>query len=410
MTDPLAQYVEKPGDILIVDDRPENLQLLFEALSREGYELRRVLSGEQALQVARFDPPDLILLDIRMPEMDGYEVCRRLKAQPQTQGIPVIFLSALDESLDKVKAFNVGGADYVTKPFQIEEVLARVKHQIRLQQLLNENARQQQTIEERSQRLETANAELALFTSSVSHDLRSPLRGLQGLSRALLEDYDSQLDELGTTYLQRIEATAISMTQLLNDLLTYSRIDRIEFLIEPVSLDAVIQSTLESLSAEIKQKQATVEVQPDLPPVMGYIPVLNQVAKNLLNNALKYVEVGECPNVKIGATLIEPSAPDASSTDSLSAEQAQVYWFFQDSGIGISAKDQSQIFQPFTRLHGSESYAGSGFGLAIVDRAIARLGGTCGVESSVQKGSRFWIKLPAYLPDSDDRDEHIKGK
>ena len=242
MTDLPAQPSAETGDILIVDDHPENLQLLFDALSRDGYELRRVLSGQQALQVAQFDPPDLILLDIRMPEIDGYEVCRRLKAEPQTQGIPVIFLSALDESLDKVKAFNVGGADYVTKPFQIEEVLARVRHQIRLQQLQRENAKQQQQLEERSQKLEAANAELALFTSSVSHDLRSPLRGLQGLSKALLEDYAPQLDELGRTYLQRIEATAIAMNQLLNDLITYSRIDRIEVLVEPVSLDAVVKS------------------------------------------------------------------------------------------------------------------------------------------------------------------------
>ena len=301
MTDPLAQHSEDPGDILIVDDRPENLQLLFDALSRDGYELRRVLSGEQALQVVQFDPPDLILLDIRMPDMDGYEICRRLKAQPQTQGIPVIFLSALDESLDKVKAFNVGGADYVTKPFQIAEVLARVKHQVRLQQLLNENARQRQQLEARSHRLEAANAELALFTSSVSHDLRSPLRGLQGLSEALLEDYGPQLDELGTTYLQRIEATAITMNQLLNDLLTYSRIDRVEFLIEPVSLNAVIQSAIASLKPEIEQAQAIVEVQLDLPQVMGYLPVLSQIAKNLLDNALKYVEDGDRPNIKIGA-------------------------------------------------------------------------------------------------------------
>ena len=252
MTDMPAQLPAEKGDILIVDDRPENLQLLFDALSQEGYELRRVLSGQQALQVARFDPPDLILLDIRMPKIDGYEVCRRLKAEPKTQGIPVIFLSALDESLDKVKAFNAGGADYVTKPFQITELLARVKHQIRLQQLLRENAHQKQLLEQRSQRLEVTNDELALFTSSVSHDLRSPLRGLQGLSQALLEDYGPQLDELGTTYLQRIEATAITMNQLLDDLIAYSRIDRIEVLIEPVPLDAVVNSALESLRSTDK--------------------------------------------------------------------------------------------------------------------------------------------------------------
>ncbi len=388
-----AQTPVEKGDILIVDDRPENLQLLFEALSQQGYELRRVLSGQQALRVAQFDPPDLILLDIRMPEIDGYEVCRRLKAHPKTQGIPVIFLSALDESLDKVKAFDVGGADYVTKPFQIAEVLARVKHQIRLQQLLKENTLQKQQIEERSQRLEAMNDELELFVSSVSHDLRSPLRGLQGLSRALLEDYDLQLDKLGTTYLQRINATAIAMNQLLDDLLAYSRIDRVELLIKPVSLDAIVKLALKSLTAVIKEKQATIELQPNLPQVMGYAPVLGQVVKNLLDNALKYVAPGDRPTVKIGAFLTQPDSIDADTV-----QQTQICLFFQDSGIGISSEDQARIFQPFSRLHGVEAYPGSGFGLAIVQRGITRLGGTCGVESLIQQGSRFWIKLPACLP------------
>ncbi len=407
MTDMPAPLPTEKGDILIVDDRPENLQLLFDALSREGYELRRVLSGQQALQVAQFDPPDLILLDIRMPKLDGYEVCRQLKIQPQTQGIPVIFLSALDEPLDKVKAFDVGGADYVTKPFQIAEVLARVKHQIRLQHLLRENARQKQQIEERSQRLEAINDELELFTSSVSHDLRSPLRGLQGLSRALLEDYGPQLDQLGTTYLQRINITAIAMNQLLNDLLAYSRIDRVEFLIKPVSLDPIVNSVLKSLTTTIRAKQATVEVQPNLPQVMGYAPVLEQVAKNLLDNALKYVAPGDRPTVKIGAFTIEadsaePNPTESNQTHLSPTQQTQICWFFQDSGIGISAKDQARIFQPFNRLHGVESYPGSGFGLAIVQRGITRLGGTYGVESSLQHGSRFWVKLPAYLPCAPD--------
>ncbi len=398
MTDMPAQPLAEKGDILIVDDRPENLQLLFDALSQQGYELRRVLSGQQALQVAQFDPPDLILLDIRMPEMDGYEVCRRLKDQPKTQDIPVIFLSALDESLDKVKAFDVGGADYVTKPFQIAEVLARVKHQIRLQQLLEENAHQKQQLEERSQRLEATNDELALFTSSASHDLRSPLRGLQGLSRALLEDCGPQLDQLGTTYLQRIEATAIAMNQLLDDLLAYSRIDRIEFLMKTVSLDDIVKSAIKSLTTTIQEKQAAIEVQPNLPQVIGYAPVLEQVANNLLDNALKYVALGDRPTIKIGAFLTEPEPIESNTTDPNAIQKTHICLFFQDNGIGISSEDQARIFQPFNRLHGVESYPGSGFGLAIVQRGITRLGGTCGVESSPQQGSRFWIQLPAYLP------------
>lgn len=120
------------GDILIIDDILENLDLLFTMLVEQGYEVRRVLSGEQALKVVEFDPPDLILLDIRMPDMDGYEVCQRLKAIPSRADIPVIFLSALNDALDKVKAFSVGGVDYITKPFYLEEVLSRIESQLSL--------------------------------------------------------------------------------------------------------------------------------------------------------------------------------------------------------------------------------------------------------------------------------------
>jgi len=141
--------------------------------------------------------------------------------------------------------------------------------------------------------------------------------------------------------------------------------------------------------------------------VIGYAPVLDQVAKNLLNNALKHVSPGDRPTITIGAFFSKSQTLDAdmtalSTTESNLIDLPQVYCFFQDTGIGISAKDQSKFFQPFSRLHGVESYPGSGFGLAIVQRGITRLGGTCGVESSLQQGSRFWIKLPAYLPQSSD--------
>src|SRR5579871_1885679 len=120
------------GDILIVDDQPQNLDVLMEMLHRRGYRVRPADNGERALRAARASPPDLVMLDILMPDLDGYEVCRRLKADPVTAQIPVIFVSALDETLDKVKAFGVGAADYVAKPFQVEEVRARVESQLKL--------------------------------------------------------------------------------------------------------------------------------------------------------------------------------------------------------------------------------------------------------------------------------------
>lgn len=134
------------GDLLIVDDLADNLRVLSNTLSNHGYRVRCVKNGAMALVGAKAIPPDVILLDIRMPEMDGYEVCRRLRDDPETRDIPVIFLSALDETLDKAKAFEVGGADYITKPFQVEEVLARVQHQLTIQLLKKQLSQQDRTI------------------------------------------------------------------------------------------------------------------------------------------------------------------------------------------------------------------------------------------------------------------------
>lgn len=137
---------ESRGDLLIVDDLADNLRVLSNTLSNHGYRVRAVKSGAMALLGAKAAPPDVLLLDIRMPEIDGYEVCRQLKADPQTCDIPIIFLSALNEVEDKVKAFEAGGADYITKPFQTEEVLARVRNQLTIQQLKSQVAQQQQKL------------------------------------------------------------------------------------------------------------------------------------------------------------------------------------------------------------------------------------------------------------------------
>ena len=369
---------DEHGDILIVDDQPENLQLLFDTLSHKNYDLRRVLSGQLALQIAQFDPPDLVLLDIRMPGIDGYEVCRRLKADARTQAIPVIFLSALDEPVDKVKAFEVGGADYISKPFQVLEVLARVQHQLRLSHMQARLVAQQKQLETRTRALEAANQELEFFSSSASHDLRTPLRGLQSLAQALIEDYGEQLDELGSTYLQRIQLTAIEMDELLNSLLNYSRIGRMQTSLRRTSIQMVLDRVLRKLRAEIARRDAVVEVQADLPTINSFPLILEQVATNLISNALKYVSPGTSPRIYVGAEQ----------------HQQFVRWFFRDNGIGIEEEYQARIFKPFERLHGYESYTGTGFGLAIVQRGMKRLGGRYGVESTPGKGSCFWVEIP----------------
>src|SRR5919202_2183117 len=174
------------GNILIVDDTPDNLRLLSSALTERGYKVRSVINGAMALMGARTAPPDLILLDINMPAMNGYEVCEALKADEQTREIPVIFISALDEELDKVKGFAVGGRDYITKPFQLEEVLARIENQLTIrnlqQQLQEQNRLLQQEIRDRQK----AEQSLRVFLHSISHDLRNPVTGMLMVLKNLL--------------------------------------------------------------------------------------------------------------------------------------------------------------------------------------------------------------------------------
>lgn len=188
------------ADILIVDDQPENLSVLIGVLNSRGYKVRPVTSGQLALSAARFLPPDLILLDINMPDMNGYEVCAELKRDPMLRAVPVIFISAFNETSDKVKGFGVGGVDYVTKPFQIEEVGARVSTHLELAQLRRQLERHNDLLEEevavRTCELVEANARLSVldqaksdFLSLISHELRTPLCGIFGTAESILDKY-----------------------------------------------------------------------------------------------------------------------------------------------------------------------------------------------------------------------------
>jgi two-component system sensor histidine kinase/response regulator len=174
------------GNILIVDDTPENLRLLSNALTERGYKVRSVINGAMALMGAKAAPPDLILLDINMPQMNGYEVCEALKADEQTREIPVIFISALDEVLDKVKGFAVGGRDYITKPFQLEEVLARIDNQLTIRNLQKQLQEQNQLLQQEIRDRQKAEQALRVFLHSISHDLRNPVTGMLMVLKNLL--------------------------------------------------------------------------------------------------------------------------------------------------------------------------------------------------------------------------------
>lgn len=348
--------------IVVVDDAPENLQLLTRMLSDRGYRVRLAPSGERALASIRKEPPDLILLDILMPEMDGFEVCRRLKADEQLRDIPVIFVSALDEVFDKVTAFSVGGVDYVRKPFQIEEVLARVHTHLSLRDM--------------RQRLHAQNQELEAFAHTVAHDLKSPLAALVGFLELMNLDADT-LDDTARDLLDRSIVSANRMHNIIDELLLLASVRSEQVEMVPVDMGDIVDQVLGRLAYMLDQYQAEVTIHGSWPSVLGHTPWIEEVWMNYLSNALKYG--GQPPHLELGAMAV---------TDGMAR-----FWV-RDNGNGLSPEDQARLFAEFTRLDGVRAQ-GHGLGLSIVRRIIDKLGGQVGVVSAPDQGSIFYFTLPA---------------
>lgn len=248
-----------------------------------------------------------------------------------------------------------------------------------LQDEIAERERIEGTLRETAAELTRANSELEAFSYSVSHDLRAPLRAMHGFSQALLEDYADRLDDRGRSYAQRIAGAADRMDSLIQDILAYSRLATKEIQLERVDLQFLLDRTLAQMASEIAARGAVVTVAGVLPPVVGQPAMLAQVLENLLTNALKFVAPGVAPRIRIWAER----------------GGARTCLWIEDNGIGIAPEHHDRVFRVFERLHGVESYPGTGIGLAIVRRALERMGGEVSLESELGAGSRFCVRLPA---------------
>ena len=363
------------GDILIVDDTPANLQLLSGMLKERGYRARAVPSGKLALQAAAAEPPDLILLDITMPDMDGYQVCTRLKADPKLAHIPVIFLSALTETLDKVKAFSAGGVDYVAKPFQFEEVEARVEAHLRLE-------RQRRELEQayRTQReLEQARDGLVHM---IVHDLRSPLTGMQGFLELLAMDADQFNEEQRDYVTNALESTRRLVSQVAS-LLDVHRFEAGELKLDraPQQLGNVVDRALAALGSLTKdrviRKEGVIAE-----PVSCDGGLVERVIMNLVANALRHTPQAGTITVAV--------------TGSNGTARVEV----RDTGAGIKPEYHARIFEKFGQVEArrDRQRGGTGLGLTFCRLAVEAHGGTIGVESSEGQGSTFWFTLPQTAP------------
>jgi two-component system sensor histidine kinase/response regulator len=365
--------------ILVVDDNPENQRILTRLLTSRDHQVWTASSGTEVLAIMERDLPDLILLDIMMPRMDGYEVCRRLKAEKRTCDIPVIFVSALDQVFDKVSAFQVGGVDYMAKPFELEEVLARVETHLTLRSLQLD--------------LERQIAELDSFAHTVAHDLKNPLHIILGYSELLTTQLADTQNEVLQECVAAIADTSAKLVTVIDELLLLASVRAVgDVKLEQVDMAPLVAMAMERLAVMITELHAEIIVPETWPLAMGYGPWIEEVWMNYISNALKYG--GRPPRIDLGSMVLDgrlPSHHDASARTG--NRPSRIRFWVHDNGQGLSQEEQAKLFIPFMRLHQSR-VEGHGLGLSIVRRILDRLEGEAGVASALGQGSTFFFTLP----------------
>lgn len=424
------------GNILVVDDTPDNLRLLSAMLTSQGFEVRKALNGKMALTACLTLLPDLILLDINMPDMDGYQVCQQLKANERTCTVPVIFISALDDVLDKVKAFDVGGVDYITKPFHGSEVISRIKNQINLHLLQVKLQEKNWLLQETLDKLKASQVQqiqnekmvaLGQLVAGIAHEVNNPISFIYGnllyasqyvdYLKNIIENYQKEYPEPPATIEKMLKDVDLNYVMKdLQDLMgaMYRGADRIREIVvalqnfsrheeahlKVVNIHEGIDSTLVMLQHRLKQTDFRPEIlvvkdYQELPLVTCYVSELNQVFMHLLKNAIDALNTGvrhqegklennpqfSTPQIHIRTQLIDTHTIEIA---------------IADNGPGIDESLQSQIFNPFftTKPVGQ----GSGLGLSISYQIIVQKHqGKISCASSPGQGAEFKILLPLRL-------------
>jgi signal transduction histidine kinase len=418
------------GNILAVDDTPANLQLLTEMLSQQAYKVRIIPDGSLAIRSALASPPDLILLDILMPEMDGYQVCQALKSSPITHDIPVIFLSALREGFDKVKAFSVGGSDYISKPFLAEEVIARIDNQLRIKAQEKQLKEQKKQLELTLKDLQSTQAQLiqtekmsslGRMVAGVVHEINNPIGFISG-NLAYARHYFQDLMRLVELYRQTYSRPTPEIQQLseeidldflvedwlkltnsmqvgaeriqgiVQSLKAFSRLDEAE--LKPINIHEGIDQTLLILQHRLNARgnRGEIKVIKDygkLPQITCYPSQLNQVFMNLIANAIDALDrdSGETPTITIYTEFRNPE-------NTLNSTKVAIK--IADNGLGMSQDILEQIFEPFftTKPVGN----GTGLGLAISHQIIVeKHKGKISCVSTPGQGTEFIVEIPAVV-------------
>ncbi|MEM7356547.1 MAG: ATP-binding protein, partial [Acidobacteriota bacterium] len=373
-----------PSIILVVDDEPVNRQVLVNQLAGEGYHVVQAASGGEALEWLEENTPDLLLLDVMMPRMSGYEVCRTLRQRFEPGELPVLFLTAKNRSSDSVAGFDVGANDYLPKPISKSELLARVTTHLALRTVnrqlsdlvverTTEVARRERLIEA----LETKNAELERFNYSVAHDLKNPLVTIMNyLGLARRDAAAGEAERLGQHF-DRLQTAADKLHLQLEDLFELSRVGLQPQAIEIVPFGEVVQGALGILAPQIRESGAALTVADELPTVRGDRQQIQELLRQLVDNALRHVVAGRSPRIEVG---VRPGEGGGNSGS---------IFYVRDDGPGIEAKFQTRIFELFERLE-PDAFPGTGIGLALAKRIVEAHGGRIWVESEgLGHGSTF---------------------
>ena len=405
--------------ILIIDDNATNLSVLTEYLESSDFQIMVARNGAAGIDKARRGQPDLILLDILMPDMDGFETCRRLKADPDTQEIPVLFITALQSVEDKVKGFAVGGVDYLTKPLQEEEVLARVRTHLQLQaqkKQLQQYARELQQakeLAESAQKIaESANHAKSVFLANMSHELRTPLNGILGYAQILRRQPEMLQEGVNIIY-----QSGQHLLTLINDILDLAKIEarKLEVLPAELQLAEFLHGVVGIIGIRAQERNVrfVTEFDPQLPRVIQADEKrLRQVLLNLLGNAVKFTDNGGTVTFRVlqehpPAPLkggMSPQVPTQPAQSPLEGSRGMFAWFrfeVADTGIGMTPEQLVKLFKPFEQVGDAQRRAeGAGLGLAISQQLVALMGGTIQVTSTSGQGSTFWLEAAFPVSDS----------
>jgi two-component system, sensor histidine kinase and response regulator len=360
--------------ILIVDDNPQNLQVLGKQLKEKNYKIEFAVNGPAALEFLEKKQFDLILLDINMPGMSGFDVCKKIRLNPEMNNVPIIFLSADIERESILKGFELGAQDYITKPFDSRELLVRIRTHLALKDTLEK-------LETEKEHAQSADRLKSAFLATMSHELRTPLNSIIGFTGILMKETPGSLNDEQKKQLGMVQNSARHLLSLINDVLDISKIEagQLKMNLQQFNLPEVISKVVETNKpfADKKNLRLTVLIDENINDITSDNLRVQQILLNLVNNAIKFTEVG---GISINCFLVKKFV------------KIQI----TDSGIGIEPEKIKQLFEPFMQIDTglTRKKEGTGLGLSICKKLTELLNGKVEVESRFGSGSTFTVTLP----------------